>query len=452
MSPAEGGTSPRRRGGWSRNLNEDWRSDDLLRARGRAGVSAAPADASAAPAPRPAVEMTVASSAVRAHGGSPFESWGDARDARSADAGRRRPPVRSRSPPERSERRRRSPPAATRVTRRGDAPLPRRAYGCLMRNLREARGWVARHYNELLVALLLGSTLAEGAASGAGHPAPSRSRASSSCRCSHAVARRWLVLLAVLAAGVGRVRRGRRPGGRAPGVDRHQRRALQRRRAPRRPPASRPPRSSRRFAVAVEVDRLGATKAEDLAGEFLFLAGVWALGRWVRQRRRRTERLEERTAPLEADRDERARAAVAEERARIAREMHDSVAHTVSVMVLQAGAAEQTLAVAPERARESLVTIQDAGREAIVELHRMLGRPREPVGELALDPHPGVARLDALVDQVRRAGLPVELSVRGRAAPPAGRRGPLRVPDRAGRAHQHAQARRRRARERPPQL
>jgi signal transduction histidine kinase len=123
--------------------------------------------------------------------------------------------------------------------------------------------------------------------------------------------------------------------------------------------------------------------------------------------------LEERTAALEAERYERARAAVAEERARIAREMHDSVAHTVSVMVLQAGAAEQALAIAPERTRESLTTIQDAGREAIVELHRMLGVLRGPVGELALDPQPGVASLDALIDQVRRAGLPVELSVDG---------------------------------------
>jgi signal transduction histidine kinase len=167
------------------------------------------------------------------------------------------------------------------------------------------------------------------------------------------------------------------------------------------------------LTFAVEISRLGDTKAEDVAGELLFLAFVWALGRWVRRRRQRTEHLEERTVWLEADRDERARAAVAEERARIAREMHDAVAHTVSVMVLQAGAAEETLAVAPERAREALVTIQDAGREAIVELHRMLGVLREPVADLALAPNPGVARLDALLDHVRRAGLPVELSVEG---------------------------------------
>ena len=281
-----------------------------------------------------------------------------------------------------------------------------------MRNLREARRWVARHDNELLVALLLGSTIAEATATGAGLPAV----ALSALVFVPLLGRRrspLVVLLAVLAAGavgyatvddpVGELQAwiainvalysaaAHLPGG----------------------PAVAAAALVAALAIAVEVARLGETKAEDVAGEFLFLGGVWALGRWVRQRRSRTETLEERTAWLEADRDERARAAVAEERARIAREMHDSVAHTVSVMVLQAGAAEQALALAPERARESLVTIQDAGREAISELHRMLGILREPVGELALAPHPGVARLDALLDQVRRAGLPVELSVEG---------------------------------------
>jgi signal transduction histidine kinase len=110
---------------------------------------------------------------------------------------------------------------------------------------------------------------------------------------------------------------------------------------------------------------------EDVVGEWLFLGGVWLLGRWVRQRRRRTEDLEEHAAVLEADRAARARAAVTDERARIAREMHDSVAHSVSVMVLQA-AAEQVLTAAPERARASLLTTQDSGRDAIDELRRMM--------------------------------------------------------------------------------
>ena len=282
-----------------------------------------------------------------------------------------------------------------------------RAYGCLMRR------WGLRHANELLVAVLLGSALAEAAAGGGDGllaaglaalvflPLLARRRAP------------LLVLLAVLvAASIGYAALddpvGELQAWIAINVALYS------------AAAHLPLRSAiaagalvAAGAVAIEAGRLGETNAEDLAGEFLFLGGVWALGRWVRQRRGRTESLEERTAQLEADRDERARAAVAEERARIAREMHDSVAHTVSVMVLQAGAAEQALASAPDRAQESLATIQDAGREAIVELHRMLGLLRAPVGELALDPQPGVARLDALLDQVRRAGLPVDLTVEG---------------------------------------
>jgi signal transduction histidine kinase len=172
------------------------------------------------------------------------------------------------------------------------------------------------------------------------------------------------------------------------------------------------------FVLFFEIARLvEGGRVEDVVGEWLFLGGVWLLGRWVRQRRRRTEDLEEHAAVLEADRDARARAAVADERARIAREMHDSVAHSVSVMVLQAGAAEQVLTVAPERARASLVTIQDTGRDAIVELRRMLGVLRDTGGETSHDSQPSVDRLDALVEHVRSAGLAVELKVEGEPRP-----------------------------------
>src|SRR4051794_25575491 len=168
------------------------------------------------------------------------------------------------------------------------------------------------------------------------------------------------------------------------------------------------------FVLLFEIPALvEGGRVDDLAGEWLFLGGVWLLGRWVRQRRQRTAALERQTADLEADRGALAREAGAEERARIAREMHDAVAHSVSVMVLQAGAAEQVLTTAPERARESLVTIQDTGREAIVELRRMLGLLRDPVEDASLAPQPSVDRLDALLEQVRAAGLPVELTVEG---------------------------------------
>jgi signal transduction histidine kinase len=184
------------------------------------------------------------------------------------------------------------------------------------------------------------------------------------------------------------------------------------------------------FILLFEIPRLveGATVAS-VAGEWISLGGVWLLGRWVRQRRHRTEELERHAASLEADREGLAREAVADERARIAREMHDAVAHSVSVMVLQAGAAEQVLAASPERARESLVAIQDTGREAIVELRRMLGLLRDPVAGAALAPQPGVGRLDALLEQVRAAGLPVELTVEGepRRLPPGIDRSAYRI-------------------------
>src|SRR3954464_10596504 len=170
-------------------------------------------------------------------------------------------------------------------------------------------------------------------------------------------------------------------------------------------------------------------RVDDLAGEWLFLGGVWLLGRWVRRRRQRTADLERQAADLEADRSALAREAVADERARIAREMHDAVAHSVSVMVLQAGAAEQVLATSPERARESLMTIQDTGREAIVELRRMLGVLRDPVADASLAPQPGLARLDAPLEQGRCAGLPVELTVEGepRRLPPGIDRSAYRI-------------------------
>src|SRR4051812_46146231 len=184
------------------------------------------------------------------------------------------------------------------------------------------------------------------------------------------------------------------------------------------------------FVLLFEIPKLvEGGRVDELAGEWLFLGGVWLLGRWVRQRRHRTAELERHAADLEADRAALAREAVADERARIAREMHDAVAHSVSVMVLQAGAAEQVLASSPERARESLVTIQDSGREAIVELRRMLGLLRDPAADASLAPQPGVGRLDALLDQVRAAGLPVELTVDGepRRLPPGIDRSAYRI-------------------------
>jgi signal transduction histidine kinase len=152
------------------------------------------------------------------------------------------------------------------------------------------------------------------------------------------------------------------------------------------------------------------------------IAGVAFLAGYViRVQGRRTAELRERADRLERERETEARAAAAEERTRIAREMHDVVAHSLSVMVVQAEAAEAMLDVDPERARRPLAAVQETGRSALTELRRMLGVMREMADEgAALAPQPGLAGLDALVEHVRDAGLPVDLRVEGepRALPP----------------------------------
>jgi signal transduction histidine kinase len=145
--------------------------------------------------------------------------------------------------------------------------------------------------------------------------------------------------------------------------------------------------------------------------------GAWLLGRALRGRGQRAAELERRAAQLEADQQAQARAAVAAERARIARELHDVIAHSVSVMVIQAGAAEQLLEQAPERARQPLEAVQDTGRQTIVELRRLLGILREDGQELSLAPQPGLAGLELLLEESRQAGLPVRLRTEGRPWP-----------------------------------
>jgi signal transduction histidine kinase len=153
----------------------------------------------------------------------------------------------------------------------------------------------------------------------------------------------------------------------------------------------------------------------------ILIGGAALAGFALRDRRRHVSQLAELARQLELARDENARAAVAGERARIARELHDVVAHSVSVMVVQAGAAEEVLGADPARAREPLRSVQDTGRQALVELRRLLGVLRTDDGEAALAPQPGLDQVGALAAQVRDAGVAVELSVDGdRDGIPAG--------------------------------
>jgi signal transduction histidine kinase len=152
-------------------------------------------------------------------------------------------------------------------------------------------------------------------------------------------------------------------------------------------------------------------------GDVLFLAfiwgGAWGLGRALRSRVLHAAQLEDRTVELEQEREENARAAVAEERARIARELHDVVAHSVSLMLVQTGVARRRIRHDRPEESELLHEVEEIGRGALAEMRRLLGILRASEDELSLAPQPGVARLPALVEQARAAGVSVELRVEG---------------------------------------
>jgi signal transduction histidine kinase len=143
------------------------------------------------------------------------------------------------------------------------------------------------------------------------------------------------------------------------------------------------------------------------------LGGAWLAGRAMCYRRTREHVLELLTVDLEREREEKARAAVAEERVRIARELHDIVAHAISVIVLQARGGRRSLATDPGETREALDMIEATGSEALAEMRRLLGMLRRDDEEIVLAPQPSLRYVDALAAQVREAGLPVDFSVEG---------------------------------------
>jgi signal transduction histidine kinase len=148
---------------------------------------------------------------------------------------------------------------------------------------------------------------------------------------------------------------------------------------------------------------------------------MYLLRRAVRDRQLRAETLAARAELLEREHELRANQAVAEERARIARELHDLVAHNVSVMVVQAGAERHALPDGENSTREALTSIEQAGRQALAEARRLLGMLRRNGEHEGLEPQPSVEQIDLLVDQIQRAGLPVDLRIEGEPAPlPAG--------------------------------
>ncbi|MFI9239360.1 sensor histidine kinase [Streptomyces cinnamoneus] len=146
---------------------------------------------------------------------------------------------------------------------------------------------------------------------------------------------------------------------------------------------------------------------------------AWVLGDSVRTRRAYWAQLEERATRLEKEREQQAQIAVTAERARIARELHDVVAHNVSVMVVQADGAAYVLDASPEQAKQALETISGTGRQALAEMRRLLGVLRtDDSGEGGeYVPQPDVEQIGDLVEQVRGAGLPVEFRIEGAPRP-----------------------------------
>jgi len=153
------------------------------------------------------------------------------------------------------------------------------------------------------------------------------------------------------------------------------------------------------------------------AATWASLSAVWVVGVVIHIYRGSIERAERRASLFAVDREARAREAVAEERARLARELHDSVGHALNVVVLHAGAAQRVIDKKPELAREALGSIESAGRQALGDIERMLGILRAPDEEVSRDVAPGMGQLETLCGQVREAGLPVDLTIEGEPRP-----------------------------------
>ncbi len=153
------------------------------------------------------------------------------------------------------------------------------------------------------------------------------------------------------------------------------------------------------------------------AGEFVFtpllFAVAWLAGFALQERAAQAEAAEARALQAERDRETAARVAVAEERARIARELHDVVAHAVSLMVLQVGAVRHKMPESAAQDHDALQNVEQVGRAALAEMRSLLGAMRRDGEPVDLAPQPGLGDLDALLADVRAAGLPVRMHVEG---------------------------------------
>jgi signal transduction histidine kinase len=172
------------------------------------------------------------------------------------------------------------------------------------------------------------------------------------------------------------------------------------------------------LALAVGVEALVAYEdPKGNVGAFvattLIFGILWTIAFALGRKFQEADEARERAARAEREREERARLAVSEERARIARELHDVVGHSVSVMTVQASAVRRLLRPEQTREREALLIFERTGREALAEMRRMVGILRRPEEAPALAPQPSLDHLDRLVEQAREAGLPVDLEIEG---------------------------------------
>lgn len=164
------------------------------------------------------------------------------------------------------------------------------------------------------------------------------------------------------------------------------------------------------IAVVAVNDLLDEKPIADIGAACLIVFLVWYMGRRIRIRGEYLSLLQERAAHLEREQAAEARRAVAEERTRIARELHDVVAHQVSLMTVQAGAAKTVAADDPEGALQSMEAVEKAGRQALGELRHLLDVLRPEAEDDALGPQPGLADIPRLVEHLREAGLDITLT------------------------------------------
>jgi signal transduction histidine kinase len=166
------------------------------------------------------------------------------------------------------------------------------------------------------------------------------------------------------------------------------------------------------FATWVNIE-FPETTVADYFFVSLFVCIPWLTGFLLSRRTEHAREMTERARRLEEEQLESSERAVAAERQRIARELHDVIAHSVSVMTVQAGAVRRLLHPDQEREREALETVEATGREALTEMRRLVGLLREQGAMPEFAPQPGLDRIDSLLEGVRAAGLPVELEVAG---------------------------------------